>query len=272
MNKNPIVSIVIPTYNSEKTLLKCLKSVSNQTYTNFEVIIVDNFSNDKTQDIADSFGVKFFLKGPERSSQVNFGMEKAHGKYIYRVDSDFILEPLVLEEAVEKCEREGYDAIAVHNTSDPTISFWSKVRKFERDCYRDDELNIAARFFKKEVYDKIGGFNESLIAGEDYDFHNRILRNDYKIGKIKAQEVHIGEPRNLYEIAKKHYYYGQTINRFIKVNDQRGKKQLNPIRSSYFKQWKEFFTHPDIMFGLIIYQFVRYFSAILGYLSTKVKK
>jgi GT2 family glycosyltransferase len=106
------------------------------------------------------------------------------------VDSDFIVEPEVIEEAVKKCENENYDAICIHNTSDPTISFWSKVRKLERDCYKDDELNVAARFFKREVFEAISGFNESLVAGEDYDLHNRLLERGFRIGRIKAQEIH----------------------------------------------------------------------------------
>ena len=272
MKDNPLVSVVIPTYNSEKTLSKCLESIKNQTYENMEIIVVDNYSKDKTREIAESYGYKFLLKGPERSSQVNFGVEKAKGNYIYRVDSDFILDSVIVEEAVKKCEKEGYDAIAVHNTSDPTSSFWAKVRKFERDCYRDDKLNIAARFFKKKVFNVVRGFNESLVAGEDYDFHNRLLEKGFRIGKINAQEVHIGEPENLWEIIRKHYYYGKTIGAFIQLNPQRGKKQLNPIRPSYLKHWKKFIHHPILTSGFVVYQFVRYFSAWLGYLVSKVKR
>jgi glycosyltransferase involved in cell wall biosynthesis len=271
-SKKPLVSIVIPTYNSEKTLEKCLKSIKNQTYKNIEVIVVDKFSKDRTVEIAKRFKAKVFFKEPERASQVNFGVKKARGKYIYRVDADFVLEPTIVEEAVKKCEEEGYDAITIHNTSDPTISFWSKVRKFERDCYKDDELNIAARFFKKEVFEAISGFNESLVAAEDYDFHNRLLEMGFKVGRIKSQEVHIGEPKSLWEIAKKHYYYGKTIAEFIRTNPRKGIKQLSPIRPAFIRHWKKFVRHPILTLGFIIYQFVRYFSAGLGFLVSKVKK
>ena len=272
MKNKPLVSIVIPTYNSEKTLAKCLESIKRQTYKNIEIIVVDKFSKDRTVEIAKKFGAKIFFKGPERSSQVNFGIKKARGKYIYRVDSDFILEPTIIEEAIKKCEKEGFDAIAVHNTSDPTVSFWSKVRKLERDCYKDDELNIAARFFKKEIFKIVGGFNESLVAGEDYDFHNKLLEKGFKIGRIEAQEIHIGEPKSILEIAKKHYYYGKTIGEFMKTNPKRGLKQLSPIRPSFIKNWKKFVKHPILTIGFIIYQLVRYFSAGLGFLVSKVRK
>ena len=93
----------------------------------------------------------------------------------------------------------------------------------------------------------------------------------FKIGKINAQEVHIGEPENLWEIIRKHYYYGKTIGAFIRSNPQRGKKQLNPLRLSYLNNWKKFIKHPITMLGFIVYQFVRYFSAGLGYLCGRRK-
>jgi len=269
----PLISVVIPTYNSEKTLAKCLESIKNQTYKNVEVIIVDKNSTDRTVEIAKQFDCKvYIINAKERSEQVNYGVRKAKGKYIYRVDSDFIVEPKVIEEAVRRCENESYAAICVHNTSDPTVSFWSKVRKFERDCYKNDELNVAARFFKKEVFEAIGGFNESLVAGEDYDFHNRLLEKGIKVGRIQAQEIHIGEPKSLWEIARKHYYYGKTIEEFIKTNPQKGIKQLSPIRLAFIKHWKEFARHPILTLGFIVYQAVRYFSAGLGFLVSKVRK
>ena len=53
-----MVSVVIPTYNSERTLEKCLKSIVDQTYKNIEIIIVDKFSEDKTVEIAKSYGAR----------------------------------------------------------------------------------------------------------------------------------------------------------------------------------------------------------------------
>jgi glycosyltransferase involved in cell wall biosynthesis len=243
----------------------------NQTYHPIEVIVVDNYSTDKTREIATKFGVKVYLKGPERATQMNFGRTIAKGEYFYRVDSDFILDPSLVEEAVAKCE-EGFDAIAVHNTSDPLVSFWSKVRKLERDCYRDDDLNIGARFFKMEVFDAVGGFDEKLIAAEDYDLHNKIVKMGYKIGRITRQEIHIGEPKNLSEIVRKSYYYGTTIQNYIQKNPEISKKQLSPIRISYFKHISHFMENPILAVGFIFYQSVRYFSTLIGILTVRFKK
>ncbi|MEM2897535.1 MAG: glycosyltransferase [Candidatus Bathyarchaeia archaeon] len=268
----PLVSVIIPTFNSERFLERCLQSIRAQTYPNIEIIVVDNYSADRTREIAAKYADSVLLKGFERSSQINFGIKYARGKYVYRVDSDFILEPTVVEEAVEKCEKEGFDAVCIHNTSDPTVSFWAKVRKLERDCYIDDGLNVAARFFRKDVFNAVGGFDEELVAAEDYDLHNKLLKAGFKIGRIKAKEIHIGEPKTLWEIAKKHYYYGKTLHKFLKKNGRRGVKQLSPLRLSFIRNWRKFVKQPVLTLGFIVYQFTRYFSAGLGFLVGKLRK
>ncbi|MBO3799272.1 MAG: glycosyltransferase [Candidatus Brockarchaeota archaeon] len=266
----PLVSVVIPTYNSEKTIGACLRSVKEQTYPNIEIIVVDNYSKDRTREVSENYADWVLLKGRERSAQVNFGVRHARGKYVYEVGSDFILEPTVVEEAVRKCEVEGFDAICIHNTSDPSVSFWAKVRKLERDCYADDELNVAARFCRKEVFEIIGGFDEELVAAEDYDFHNRLLKAGFKIGRIKAKEIHIGEPKTLWEIARKHYYYGKTLPRFLEKNRGRGMMQLSPLRPAFIRNWKKFAKNPIVTAGFLTYQFVKYLSAGLGFLSRMI--
>jgi glycosyltransferase involved in cell wall biosynthesis len=249
-----------------------LGSVRAQAYGDIEVIVVDNHSADGTAAIARKWADLVLLQGPERGAQVNFGVKHARGKYVYRVDSDFVLEPAVVEEAVAKCEREGFDAVCVHNTSDASVSFWARVRKLERDCYAGDELNVAARFFRKEVFEKIGGFDERLVAAEDYDLHNRLLKSGFRVGHVNAKEIHVGEPRSLLEIAKKHYYYGKTVKSFLDVNPERGKRQISPFRPAFIREWKSFIAHPVLSVGFAIYQTVRYVAAGLGFVAAEIKR
>lgn len=271
INHQILVSVIVPTFNSERFLEKCLQSVRKQTYPNIEIIVVDNHSTDKTRRIAEKYADLILFKGPERSAQVNFGVKHANGKYVYRVDSDFVVDQCVVEEAIKKCEAEGFAAVCVHNTSDSSVSFWSKVRKLERDCYKHDNLNIGARFMKKEVFDAVGGFDETIIAAEDYDMHNRILQKGFSLGRIKSQEIHIGEPKTLSAIVRKHFYYGRTIESFIKKNPRIYKKQLSPARLSYFKHRSQFVKNPKLTAGFVVYQFVRYFSTLVGFLTVKIE-
>jgi glycosyltransferase involved in cell wall biosynthesis len=265
--KQPLVSVIVPTRNSEATVERCLKSIKEQNYNDVEIIVVDNYSNDRTRRIARGYGAKTYLKGPERGAQVNFGVANANGKYIYRVDSDFVLQPNVIREAVESCEKYGYDAIVIHNTSDPTVSFWARVRKAERDCYKDDELNVAARFWKKEAFIAVRGFDETIVAGDDYDLHDRLVKSGFRIGRIKAEEIHIGEPKTLAEIVRTHYYYGRNIGSFIRKNPQKALRQLSPLRESYVKGISNFFSDPILIVGFVVYQFVRYTATTIGIMS-----
>lgn len=269
IDNGPLVSVIIPSNNSAATLLRCLVSLRNQTYDNIEVIVVDNNSTDGTTDIARQFTEKVYTTIPERSRQVNYGVAMASGKYIYRVDSDFVLEPNVITESVSLAETHNYAAILIHNTSDPTVSFWAKVRKFERDMYADSKSNVAVRFIRRDVFISVGGLDTRLNYGEDYDLHNRIVKfyKSTNIGKINAQELHIGEYKTIKEIASRNFYYGKSAGLFLRKNKIKGLSQVTPFRKIYFKNYKEFFRHPLLTLGFILYQIVRYVSGSLGLLT-----
>lgn len=271
LKRKPLVSVIIPTYNSSRTLRRCLESVFAQTYKIIETIVVDRNSADRSVAIAQRLECRVYvLNASERCAQMNFGAKMSIGEFVYIVGSDFVLDPTIIEEAVEKCAVEGFDAVCVHNTSDPTISFWSKVRKLERDCYVDDELNVAARFVRKNAFDAIGGFDTNLVAVEDYDFHNRLIGQGFRVGRIKAKEVHIGEPKTLREIVEKYYYYGKTVGRFIRKQPKKATVQLSPIRLSFFRHRSQFAKNPVLAGGFFVYQVIRYFASTIGLLTARI--
>lgn len=249
----------------------CCDSIKKQTYKNIEIIIVDNNSNDNTLEIAQQYTDKIYTFSPERSSQINHGVENSSGFYIYRVDSDFVLEPEVINEAVKAAKSNNYAGVLIHNTSDPTISFWAKVRKFERDMYESNSVNIAVRFVRKDAFQSVGGLDERLVYGEDYDLHNRITQK-FKIGKINAREIHLGEYKSIKEIAKVNYYYGKTAPLFLKKNKSRGIMQVSPFRTVYLRNYKKFLEHPDLALGFIVYQLVRYSSGGFGLLIATIRR
>ncbi len=84
----PLVSVIVPTYNSEKNIGLCLKSIINQSYKNIEILVVDRFSEDSTVEIAESYGAKVYQLDCERAKAKNFGLGKAMGRYVLLVDSD----------------------------------------------------------------------------------------------------------------------------------------------------------------------------------------
>lgn len=108
--KQPLVSIILPTKNNDRTIFACIDSIAKQTYSPIEVVLVDNFSTDPTRDIAAGFSdrldITVLQKGPERHVQRAFGFEASKGKYVYFLDSDMYLAPTVVEKAVNALEND----------------------------------------------------------------------------------------------------------------------------------------------------------------------
>jgi glycosyltransferase involved in cell wall biosynthesis len=267
MRSSPLVSVIVPTLNSRRTIGTCIDSIMNQTYKNVEIIVVDNNSQDETRELVSRFKVKLLVAGPERSAQVNLGVESASGEYVYRVDSDFLVGPNVIRECVETCETNHLEGIAVRNVSDPSVSFWSRVRKFERDMHQNSESNVAVRFVKREVWLSLGGLDENLVAGEDYDFHERFVKSGHNFGFTNSYELHLNEPKTLAEVAVKHYYYGKTIIRYVRKDPVSASIKLDPMRAVRPRN-RTAFRDPLLVGGYAVYQLVRYAATFLGVVST----
>ena len=263
----PLVSVIIPAKNSEATIVECLKSVRAQTYKRVEIIVVDNFSTDLTVPLAEEYADLVLQGGPERSSQVKIGVARSRGDFVYKIDSDFVLEPTVLEKAVQVAVNDNAVGVVIPNLSDPHISFWSEVRYFERLSYVGSSQIEAARFFRRDAYEKVGGHDKSLVSYEEHDVHNRVSQ----LGKISrvvgAAEWHIGEPKTLAEIASKHWYYGKTAHLYVMKHPSRASTQVLPVRKSLLNQRKTWFHRPKLLLGLIVYDTVKYISAAFGLLT-----
>lgn len=277
MNQQPLVSVVIPVLNSQKTLSKCLKSVLSQSYGNIETIIVDGGSSDKTVELGRELGAKVIEANvPSMTKQTNMGVSSSKGKYVYRIDSDVILPPKIIEECVEKCECEGYDGACVFWLPDESISFWAKVRKLEKENYvknpeyvgsiKYNKNVLGARFLRRDVFDAVGGFDEEIsTAGEDYALYNKLAKSDFKFAVINSREKHIGEPRSIKDIIRKNFRYGTALMLFLD-SQKEGKKQFSPRGRKYLiEAFKRTLKNSVILFfGLISYLFLVYASTAMG--------
>ena len=268
MNK-PLVSVIVPTRNSAELLRLCLQSIKDQTYKDYELLVVDNNSTDDTKAIASEFTDRVFNKGPERSAQVNFGVEQARGEYVYKVDSDFVLDKDVIRQCVDKASK-GADAVVVHNTPDVRVSWIAKIRKFEVDMYKYDITHSSARFVRKDVYQAVGGFNEKITAGEDYDFQNKLNRAKYKTAFIEAEALHLGEPKKFWPHMRKYYDYGRDFVNYQAENKEESKEQLGFMRSVYVKNWRKFIKQPLLALGFVGYNIFKYVAGGGGYIIRRL--
>jgi len=259
---NSKVSIVVPTFNSAKFLDRVLINLIEQTYKNKEIIVVDNFSHDSTPKIAKHWADKFYQIGPERATQMNFGIDRAGGEIIYVTGSDMLRDLDYVEQGVKKL-KEGYQAIYASVLTDWRVEhYWGKVKALERICYINSKYE-SARFFLKSVWYVRGGFDTNLVGIEE-DFQHRLDRYGYKTGRINAREYHLHEEDSLKKIFKKYFYYGKFAKYYLKKHKKRGRRFLNPFRSCFFSNWKLFLKHPKLTIGFIIYKIFQYTAGILG--------
>jgi len=265
--EKPLVSVIINTYNAAWCIERCLSSLKKQTYPNVEILVVDKYSTDGTRGIAERMGARVLRAPIERSTQMNFGAQNARGEFLYFTGADMEHDPDFVERAVDKCIHEGCDAI-ITSVVTKSESFWGRAKGLERLTYIGDDLIETARFLKKDVFFAIGGWDENLVAGEDYDLQVRLNKGGYKTCRVEGcTEKHLGEPESLGEIWRKNFYYGRTFVNYLAKNPAHGSKQLFPVRTSFIRRFDIFLKHPILFAGLIVIKITQYTAGFLGLLS-----
>ncbi len=197
-----MVSLIIPVYNSEAKLESCVKSVLRQTYKDFELILVDDGSTDRSLEICKQFEqsdsrvrvVSQKNSGP--SAARNKGIESAHGQYLQFVDSDDHIEEMMLEELVEAMENENVDMVVCgirENHSDhihdivPLISGKVQVDQLESvypEIFQNFILNAPVnKLYRKDKIKSM--FPLDLSLGEDLIFNLEYIKNCSNLFFIK---------------------------------------------------------------------------------------
>lgn len=173
------ISIIIPTYNEEEYLPYLLESIKRQDFTDYEVIVADAHSTDKTREIAKSFGAKI-VDGGLPSVGRNKGVEAAQGEFLLFLDADVIMTRGYLESALREFVDEGlgisisqihplsdnmFDIIS-HDFANFFMKYVETLKPHGAGCY-----GILTR---KKLHEAVGGFDENLDFGEDTDYIEKI--------------------------------------------------------------------------------------------------
>lgn len=258
------VSIIITTKNSALTLENLLQSIKNQTFKNREIILVDNNSLDDTLRIAKKYTKNIYTKGPERSAQRNFGVQKAKGKYLLFLDADMELKRNVIKECVKITD--SFKAIVI---PEKTVGrgLLQDIRRFEREMYEGDLSVELARFYDKKVFEKAGGFDEKLTGPEDYDLFYRVNKK-YPVGRIKSYILHHEEGLTLPKLLQKKFYYANMGAGYAEKHPELIKTQGTIFfRKTYLKHWKKFIKNPVVGFCFLFTRILETIFAVSGYIS-----
>jgi glycosyltransferase involved in cell wall biosynthesis len=270
--EDPFVSIVVPTYNSQKTIAKCLQSIKDQTYKKVEAIVVDRYSTDNTMKIAKQFGVRLLFVTQERSTAKNYAARQAFGDFLLFVDSDMLLAPETVEECVDKCTKTGADAIAIPLKS-ISQGRLSECRKIERESLSDlTEFMEAPRFIRKSAFLRVEGFDEKLVCGEDFDLTQRLRKAGHKIGNVYSEILHFEGAASFYEIFRKAYYYGRTIPALMKKEPKETARRYANIRFESVRTAGVMFRRVSFLLNFVtmkILELMAYATGILAQLFSQ---
>ena len=128
-------------------------------------------------------------------------------------------------------------------------------------------VNVAPRFIDQSVFLAVGGYDETIVAWEDYDLHNRLLESGCKVFSLQDSALwHLGEASSLGDVVVRMVRYGKTgsLGLFTKKHGLSGLKQISIIRPSFFKHRNYFITDPAHFVGIFVMKIVQSVSVALG--------
>ncbi|HRE79347.1 MAG TPA: glycosyltransferase family A protein [Flavobacterium sp.] len=258
---NNLVSIIIPTYNRADLIIKTLESIRNQTYQHFECLIIDDGSNDSTEQIVQLFidsdnRFEFFKrpsdtkKGPNTCR--NYGFVKAKGNFIYFFDSDDFLKPHALETYIKGFQTDTDGVLAQVERVDRETGILQDINTIESNNLIEDYFTYKICYFvcgilwRKSFLDTQNElFDESIGNHDEWDFNLRMIYAQPKIIKIKQalviyyqhnhsfkNEVRKGndiEINSAFKARLKHLYL------LIKLNPNNKIKYTNHLADFYIK-------------------------------------
>jgi len=197
MSENLLFTVVIPTYNRGKLIIDTLETVLNQSYRNFEIIVVDNYSTDNTDEVLQPYVDKGLIryikhdKNYERAKSRNTGMQNAKGDYLTLLDSDDFMYVDCLKDAAEyalnhpdiKVFQNKYELVNDKREKIYSYGFPSLDNQYKALCSGNFMACIGG-FLHKEVYSKIQfDTTRELTGSEDYEYWFRVFAK-YKVGRI----------------------------------------------------------------------------------------
>lgn len=223
-----MISVIIPCRNEEKFISKCLESIIEQDYPkeNLEILVVDGDSEDKTREIIKDFSFKYpfikLLENPNKFTPfgLNIGLREAKGEVIVRMDSHAGYQRDYISKCLKYLKESKADNVGgVIKTVPKTNTLWAKAIAYSLSSF----FGVGTSYFragskkprwadtvfggcyKKEVFEKVGSFNEKLIRSQDFEFNKRLKKAGGKILLVPEIIAFYYPQSNLKDFLK-HYF------------------------------------------------------------------
>ena len=225
----PLVSVIIPAYNSAKFIGTTLDSVKKITYPNWECVIMNDGSTDNTLQVAEevvSHDPRFtLLTQPNSGPSIarNSAIANSRGKYILPLDADDLISPNYIEEGVNVLENEGNvkivycEAVKFGRVSEP----WN-LPEYSFKALLKENMIFCTALYRKEDFHKTRGYDPELRAGrEDWDFWIEMLKTGGEVYKLPGV----------------HFYYRTHQ----ESRDKKANRNLPLIRKRIYENHKELY-------------------------------
>lgn len=192
-----MLSIIIPTLNEEKYLPLLLDSIKKQDFNDYEIIVADAGSKDKTIEIAKSFGC-ILVSGGLPAKGRNNGAKVARGDTLFFIDADTILSDNFFEKSLEEFNLRKMDiaSFCLHPFPKQKLSyflvntFYNKMIVALEDISPHSAVGILV---KKSLFEKLNGYDETIKLAEDHDLSRRAKKD--KVGIIRSAEILVSDRR-----------------------------------------------------------------------------
>lgn len=224
-----MLSIIIPVLNEEKYLPLLLESIKKQSFSDYEIIIADAGSTDKTLEIANNYNCKITPGGLPAKGR-NEGAKIAKGDILFFLDADTILPDGFFSNSLEEFKSRSLDIasfcfkpISQEPKFQSMLDFYNKMVVMMEKA---TPYSIIGVYIKKDLFEKINGYNETIKLSEDRDMGKRAIEHG-KFGIIKSTEIFISDRR-----FKKEGWASTTIKYIL---SELHTFFVGPIKSDIFK-------------------------------------
>lgn len=193
----PRVTVLMTVYNGGKYLKSSVESVLNQTFKDFEFLIINDCSTDDSVKMIESFNDKRIIihhnkKNIGQTKSLNVGLKLARGKYIARMDSDDMAFPTWLEKLISFAE--SHQEFVVVSAAAAVINESGTFKKIQRTpttfegvifhIFIGNAINHVGSLFNKEIVLKKGGYNDKFKISQDYELWSSLIRNKFRLVNI----------------------------------------------------------------------------------------